>query len=715
MGSTFRLEEADLVSPRCSKCQNLIEVVFRLVVTKSPYLAADKIIEHHRYVRDLIRSMLQGCKVCRLLESTIPLGIKRFSHATYRVVFRRQSIQLGPDDSIGGKFRIAPWAGQIIDVCWKPKQNDHTVSAISRRKVSAEIEEKFTLLREWMQDCTANHTNCRHIGKREMPTRLLDLQSTNGTKDLHLKVTENCEHTAYATLSHCWGGQLSCKLTSRTQEHMLRYIKFESLPQTFQDAIVVCRAIGFRYLWVDALCIIQEGDGMPDYNGIHKPTSDWETEASKMANIYHHAALNISALMGRSSNDSIFASQRAPTAVALGATVPDKPDNVFVQIRPTPFGKLSSDSSVPLNSRAWVLQERCLSNATVHFGPEQIYFECRSSCIGEDGDTLESNTFVKGMRLACEPTTGLPFRIWHGLMEDYTKLELTYEADRLIALEGLIAFFVTKFISSSRPPITPTELYSYGIWRLDPRGLLWTVNSGKKFDRFPLRCPTEQKPDIPSWSWASINRPITYSMIASGPMTFVTPEIEAHFPQLESIPTFVQVNGRRRQAPSYRTEVNRENRPFLLVRSIVCPMEMATVHAMRSLDLRTRFSEIGLPVLNCKLEIWSDCRQPIEPGEEAKSFSLKDCFLLRVATTKSPTQGMTTFFLILTVKARMWLPNPIVGPDIGSPNSGEHAQRSLPRQHVLYERVGVARTLQVAGSALVDYFRSGMEEEIYIN
>lgn len=29
------------------------------------------------------------------------------------------------------------------------------------------------------------------------------------------------------------------------------------LPQTFHDAIEVCRALNIRYLWIDSLCIIQ--------------------------------------------------------------------------------------------------------------------------------------------------------------------------------------------------------------------------------------------------------------------------------------------------------------------------------------------------------------------------------------------------------------------------------------------------------------------------
>jgi hypothetical protein len=60
-------------------------------------------------------------------------------------------------------------------------------------------------------------------------------------------------------------------------------ILFQDLPKTFKDAVVLTRALGIQYLWIDSLCIIQDS------------VSDWAAELSQMADVYKHAALTIAA------------------------------------------------------------------------------------------------------------------------------------------------------------------------------------------------------------------------------------------------------------------------------------------------------------------------------------------------------------------------------------------------------------------------------------
>jgi hypothetical protein len=69
-------------------------------------------------------------------------------------------------------------------------------------------------------------------------------------------------------------------------DNMVRYrqeIQFVALPRTLQDSIMIVRFLGFDYVWIDCLCIIQDDK------------ADWAREASRMADVYWNAALSIAA------------------------------------------------------------------------------------------------------------------------------------------------------------------------------------------------------------------------------------------------------------------------------------------------------------------------------------------------------------------------------------------------------------------------------------
>lgn len=62
---------------------------------------------------------------------------------------------------------------------------------------------------------------------------------------------------------------------------MEQAIDWNAATPMIQDTITLCRKLGIRYVWIDALCIIQ-GD-----------LADWERESAKMYGIYYNAHLTI--------------------------------------------------------------------------------------------------------------------------------------------------------------------------------------------------------------------------------------------------------------------------------------------------------------------------------------------------------------------------------------------------------------------------------------
>jgi Heterokaryon incompatibility protein (HET) len=53
----------------------------------------------------------------------------------------------------------------------------------------------------------------------------------------------------------------------------------------FQDAMLTNIELGFSYLWIDSLCIIQNSAG----------SSDWLSESSTMDRVYRKGICNLSA------------------------------------------------------------------------------------------------------------------------------------------------------------------------------------------------------------------------------------------------------------------------------------------------------------------------------------------------------------------------------------------------------------------------------------
>ncbi|KAI8251387.1 hypothetical protein K4K58_008837 [Colletotrichum sp. SAR11_239] len=77
-----------------------------------------------------------------------------------------------------------------------------------------------------------------------------------------------------------------------------------NFPKTIRDAIHLTRLMGIRYLWVDAVCIIQPSSQDQDL-------TDWEKEAPMMASYYSNARCLFSALAASDSGQGIFTERRA--------------------------------------------------------------------------------------------------------------------------------------------------------------------------------------------------------------------------------------------------------------------------------------------------------------------------------------------------------------------------------------------------------------------
>lgn len=122
-------------------------------------------------------------------------------------------------------------------------------------------------IREWLRECIAEYTYCKMpsqiLGRREVPKRLLSL-SRDESQSIRARlvlITEcNPRDVCYLALSHCWGFNNFLLLKKENYGTFLRNIPVydPSFNRTFQDAFQITLDLGYHYIWIDSLCILQD-------------------------------------------------------------------------------------------------------------------------------------------------------------------------------------------------------------------------------------------------------------------------------------------------------------------------------------------------------------------------------------------------------------------------------------------------------------------------
>jgi len=191
-----------------------------------------------------------------------------------------------------------------------------------------------------------------------MPTRLIDVGSGDDNC-IRLKLTRGNDDLQWIALSYRWGDRPHFSTTRANINEHIRGMKSADLPKVFQDAIRMTRGLGCRYLWIDAVCIIQGEDG------------DFAAESKKMEDVYSGAYCVLAA----SYTDSfrLFHTRKSRAYVALGSK--DSQTGIIYACEMIDNFK-DHVLDGPLSQRGWVLQEHALARRTVFFTEHQTYWEC---------------------------------------------------------------------------------------------------------------------------------------------------------------------------------------------------------------------------------------------------------------------------------------------------------------------------------------------------
>ncbi|KAI0113929.1 heterokaryon incompatibility protein-domain-containing protein [Nemania sp. FL0031] len=249
------------------------------------------------------------------------------------------------------------------------------------REPSTGSEKHMIEAHTWVDDCVRYHPLCHEATPRqpEYPARLLLIVPNSdmpcGPPKIRLESFDESKPRAkYLALSHCWGGATPFKLKHTNLQECSMNIDYHKLSKNIQDAIKVVQNLGFSYLWVDSLCIIQ---------GCYH---DWKREGSKMGYIYAGAFATIASTGAATSDGGCFhertISTLQPCKVGISSLSALLPDPVFIRRDDISDFRRSVDRA-PLNQRGWVLQERLLSHRILHFGADMMYWECAQRAASE--------------------------------------------------------------------------------------------------------------------------------------------------------------------------------------------------------------------------------------------------------------------------------------------------------------------------------------------
>lgn len=313
-----------------------------------------------------------------------------------------------------------------------------------------------------------------------LPTRLIRILQTG---KLQLQETGHI-FGRYIALSYCWGTSQTFTTTSTTINDRYTGFDIDDLPKTLRDAVEICGHFGIGWLWIDALCIIQDS------------ISDWETESANMDAVYRNALVTISASAAKNTEEGIIVERDStavhPVKLRSKCSTGDKTGTILAH--PKIMTMYQLDRS-PLNNRAWCLQERVLARRVLHFCRDQLYWECQSITQSEDRAIYNDTGLIKRALANASSSHQSAIRGWNQLIEDYNRRKITKNSDKLPALSG-VAKSVAKTLNAG-----PND-YLAGIWRQDlPYGLLWAASA------FSFAKPNTGY-RAPSWSWASIEGPI---------------------------------------------------------------------------------------------------------------------------------------------------------------------------------------------------------------
>ncbi|KAE8323711.1 heterokaryon incompatibility protein-domain-containing protein [Aspergillus sergii] len=263
-----------------------------------------------------------------------------------------------------------------------------------------------------------------------------------------------------------------------------------TLPRTVRDAMALVKEIGYgyRFLWVDTLCIVQDGPNKSD-------------QIQVMNLIYRRAKLTIVAMAGENANNGLPGVMpgthiETPTAVIDGYKLQAKPPSFETELKRPRH-----------STRGWTYQEMLLSPRCLFISPYQYYFRCTIRLWPETWLNYHTSQPVSTLiwpTSSGTPSSDLLISGYEHYVEAYTRRQLTYDNDILHAFTAVLEELSLLFSTTFHDAIPDTNIV---------RALLWcSAGDGAPERRSSITNPcADSNRYFPSWSWIGWKGPVTYA------------------------------------------------------------------------------------------------------------------------------------------------------------------------------------------------------------
>lgn len=257
--------------------------------------------------------------------------------------------------------------------------------------------------------------------------------------------------------------------------------------------IVLTYTSGLKFVWIDALCIVQDAND-----------DDWAIEAGRMFSVYGGSFVNLAACDARNVNQGFL--RKSPAKFYNNGFLARVTSEMLCEVRCfydySDYEKIVNNCH--LSTRGWTFQERLLPIRTIHCTDSGLWWDCRSQTTSEylpDGSLKDSDIIGRHFM----PPLGKPWR-WDQIAWYYSGTNLTYGSDRLAALSGIAA----------RQHEVTGDQYLAGLWRKGlVYDLLWRLRKhreGRGSSDAKRTVRNRRRPDwrAPTWSWLSVDGQVAF-------------------------------------------------------------------------------------------------------------------------------------------------------------------------------------------------------------